>query len=74
MVSKFLKVHLAVLLTTLQAPKANCNPVKLTAIATYFQKSRVAHNIKDLEKHLPSVGSISGMVVKGAEVFLICRS
>ena len=42
-----------------------CNPLKLTSIITYFQKSRVAHNIKDLEKHLPAVASINGMQVKG---------
>lgn len=35
------------------------------AIQNYFQASRVAHNIKDLEKHLPSVASINGMQVKG---------
>ncbi|KAK5122452.1 hypothetical protein LTR85_004036 [Meristemomyces frigidus] len=46
------------------APKVNCNPLKLASIVTYFQKSRVAHNIKDLEKHLPSVASINGMQVK----------
>ncbi|KAK4542113.1 hypothetical protein LTR36_007144 [Oleoguttula mirabilis] len=46
------------------APKVNCNPMKLANIVTYFQKSRVAHNIKDLEKHLPSVASINGMQVK----------
>jgi len=44
----------------------NCNPQKLTSIIAYLQKSRTAHNIKDLEKHLPSVASINGMQVKGA--------
>jgi len=52
----------------MQAPKVNCNPLKLTNIVTYFQKSRVAHNIKDLEKHLPSVASINGMQVKGTPI------
>ncbi|OQO07631.1 hypothetical protein B0A48_07328 [Cryoendolithus antarcticus] len=46
------------------APKTNCNPLKLASILTYIQASRVAHNIKDLEKHLPSVASINGMQVK----------
>ncbi|KAK1079193.1 hypothetical protein LTR33_006592 [Friedmanniomyces endolithicus] len=46
------------------APKITCNPIKLANVLTYFQKSRVAHNIKDLEKHLPSVASINGMQVK----------
>ncbi|EMC91213.1 hypothetical protein BAUCODRAFT_28353 [Baudoinia panamericana UAMH 10762] len=45
-------------------PKVNCNPVKLASIVTYFQKSRVAHSLKDLEKQLPSVASINGMQVK----------
>ena len=52
----------------LQAPKITCNPVKLANIITYLQKSRVAHNIKDLEKHLPSVASINVMQVKGTEI------
>ncbi|KAK0263421.1 hypothetical protein B0A54_00779 [Friedmanniomyces endolithicus] len=46
------------------APKITCNPIKLANVLTYFQKSRVAYNIKDLEKHLPSVASINGMQVK----------
>ncbi|KAK6430735.1 hypothetical protein LTR95_013106 [Oleoguttula sp. CCFEE 5521] len=46
------------------APKTNCNALKLASILTYIQTSRVAHNIKDLEKHLPSVASINGMQVK----------
>ncbi|KAK5173701.1 uncharacterized protein LTR77_002382 [Saxophila tyrrhenica] len=46
------------------APKVNCNPLKLSNIVTYFQKSRVAHTLKDLEKALPSVASINGMQVK----------
>lgn len=44
----------------------NCNPVRLASIVTYLQKSRTAHTIKDLEKQLPSVASISGMQVKGS--------
>jgi len=48
-----------------KAPKVNCNPVRLASIVTYLQKSRTAHTIKDLEKQLPSVASISGMQVKG---------
>ncbi|TKA26316.1 hypothetical protein B0A50_05095 [Salinomyces thailandicus] len=46
------------------APKITCNPIKLANVATYLQKSRVAHNIKDLEKSLPQVASINGMQVK----------
>ncbi|KAK5110826.1 hypothetical protein LTR62_005537 [Meristemomyces frigidus] len=33
-------------------------------MVSYFQKSRVAHSIKDLEKSLPSVASINGMLLK----------
>ncbi|KAK4553040.1 hypothetical protein LTR86_009964 [Recurvomyces mirabilis] len=44
--------------------KLNCNPLKLASMVAYFQKSRVAHSIKDLEKALPSVASINGMQVK----------
>jgi hypothetical protein len=50
---------------TKQAPKTNCTPAKLTAALVYMQKSRVAHTLKDLEKHLPSVAQINGMQVKG---------
>lgn len=50
-----------------QAPKTNINPVRLASIVTYLQQSRTAHTIKDLEKQLPSVASISGMQVKGTE-------
>ena len=49
-------------------PKTNCNPVKLNSIVSYLQRSRVAHNIKDLEKHLPGVASINGMQVKGDQL------
>jgi hypothetical protein len=48
-----------------QAPKTICNPTKLASVVTYLRRSRVAHSIKDLEKHLPSVASINGMQVKG---------
>nr|POE54137.1 hypothetical protein CFP56_73408 [Quercus suber] len=54
--------------TDTMAPKTNCNVLKLAAVVSYLQKSRVAHNIKDLEKHLPSVASINGMQVKGEQV------
>lgn len=37
---------------------------KLPGLATWFQKSGLAWTLKDLEKQLPSVGSISGMAVK----------
>ncbi|WPH03830.1 Hypothetical protein R9X50_00671300 [Acrodontium crateriforme] len=46
------------------APKVNCNPIKLSNIVTYLQKSRTAHSIKELEKHLPSIASINSMQVK----------
>ncbi|KAK3072154.1 hypothetical protein LTR53_007347 [Teratosphaeriaceae sp. CCFEE 6253] len=46
------------------APKITCNPLKLASALAYIQKSRVAHSIKDLEKHLPSVASINGMQLK----------
>lgn len=49
----------------LQGPKTNCTSAKLSAALTYMQKSRVAHTIKDLEKHLPCVAQINGMQVKG---------
>nr|POE63315.1 e3 ubiquitin-protein ligase hel2 [Quercus suber] len=50
--------------TSPMAPKTHCNALKLASVVSYLQKSRVAHNIKDLEKHLPSVASINGMQVK----------
>ncbi|CAK4029823.1 MFS general substrate transporter like [Lecanosticta acicola] len=46
------------------APKVNCNPQKLAAVVAWLQKSRTCYNIKDLEKHLPSVASINSMQVK----------
>ena len=53
---------------TKQAPKTNCTPTKLATALTYMQKSRVAHTLKDLEKHLPSVAQINGMQVKGIAI------
>jgi len=38
--------------------------VKLATILAWFHNTAVAHSIKDLEKALPQVGSISGMQVK----------
>ncbi|KAF2200120.1 meiotic nuclear division protein 1 [Delitschia confertaspora ATCC 74209] len=46
------------------APKTNTNASKLALIQSWFHKTAVAHNIKDLEKALPSVASINGMQVK----------
>ena len=57
---------------TKQAPKTNCTPAKLIAALTYMQKSRVAHTLKDLEKHLPSVAQINGMQVKGIVASCSC--
>lgn len=50
--------------TELQAPKTNCQPAKLATILNWFHSSAVAHNIKDLEKAIPSIASINGMQVK----------
>lgn len=36
----------------------------MATILAWFHKTAVAHSIKDLEKTLPQVGSISGMQVK----------
>ena len=47
-----------------QAPKANVQQQKLAAVLEHFHNSRVAHNVKELEKALPSVASINGMQVK----------
>lgn len=49
---------------TVQAPRTNAQPAKQALILAWIQKSGVAHNIKDLEKALPSVASINGMQVK----------
>lgn len=38
--------------------------MKLATILAWFHNTAVAHSIKDLEKALPQVGSISGMQVK----------
>ncbi|KAG8533117.1 uncharacterized protein KY384_001900 [Bacidia gigantensis] len=46
------------------APKSTPNPAKLGLILKYIQESGTAHNIKELEKALPSVASINGMQVK----------
>jgi hypothetical protein len=47
------------------APKsAPTNANKQALILAWFHSTAVAHNIKDLEKALPSVGSINGMHVK----------
>ncbi|KAF2499801.1 meiotic nuclear division protein 1 [Lophium mytilinum] len=46
------------------APKASPPAAKQALILAWFQRSGVAHSIKDLEKALPSVASINGMQVK----------
>ncbi|KAI9756604.1 MAG: hypothetical protein M4579_003782 [Chaenotheca gracillima] len=46
------------------APKSNPSAVKQQMILTYLQHSGTVHNIKELEKALPSVASINGMQVK----------
>lgn len=53
-----------------QAPKIQCNTQKLATIQKWFQKSRTAHTLKDLEKSLPGIGSINGMQVKGGLHFI----
>jgi hypothetical protein len=52
------------LLTSPKAPKITANTAKLAIILAWFHKTAVAHSVKDLEKALPQVGSISGMQVK----------
>ncbi|KAF1971513.1 hypothetical protein BU23DRAFT_471039, partial [Bimuria novae-zelandiae CBS 107.79] len=47
-----------------QAPKITANAAKVATIQEWFHKTAVAHNIKDLEKTLPQVASISSMQVK----------
>lgn len=49
---------------TLKAPKSTPPAVKQALILSWFHKSGVAHSIKDLEKALPSIASINGMLVK----------
>ncbi|KAJ4344458.1 uncharacterized protein N0V89_012200 [Didymosphaeria variabile] len=46
------------------APKITANAAKVATIQAWFHKTAVAHSIKDLEKTLPQVASISGMQVK----------
>ncbi|KAI9835663.1 MAG: hypothetical protein M1837_003676 [Sclerophora amabilis] len=46
------------------APKSAPSAVKQGLILSYLQKSGTVHNIKELEKALPSVASINGMQVK----------
>ncbi|KAI9753332.1 MAG: hypothetical protein M1815_006270 [Lichina confinis] len=47
-----------------QAPKSNTQAAKQKLVLSYFHQSGTAHNIKDLEKALPSIASINGMQVK----------
>ncbi|KAF2441318.1 hypothetical protein P171DRAFT_366862, partial [Karstenula rhodostoma CBS 690.94] len=47
-----------------QAPKITANVAKVATIQAWFHKTGVAYSIKDLEKTLPQVASISGMQVK----------
>lgn len=51
-------------LLLLQAPKIQPNAQKAATILAWFHKTAQAHSIKDLEKTLPQVSSISGMHVK----------
>ena len=51
-------------MTIPQAPKNTPPLAKQNLILTYIQQSLTAHNIKELEKSLPGVASISGMQVK----------
>ncbi|KFY50217.1 hypothetical protein V496_09520 [Pseudogymnoascus sp. VKM F-4515 (FW-2607)] len=46
------------------APKSAPPAAKQALILDWFHKSLSAHSLKDLEKALPAVASISGMVVK----------
>jgi len=46
------------------APKMQPNAQKAATILAWFHRTAQAHNIKDLEKTLPQVSSISGMHVK----------
>jgi hypothetical protein len=50
--------------TRLQAPKSLPPAAKQKTILDWIQRSGVAHTIRDLEKHLPSIASINGMAVK----------
>ena len=51
-------------MTTSQAPKSLPPIAKQNLILTYIQQSLTVHNIKELEKNLPGVASISSMQVK----------
>ena len=51
-------------LTSSQAPKSQPNAQKAAAILAWFHRTAQAHSIKDLEKTLPQVSSISGIQVK----------
>lgn len=51
-------------LTTQQAPKTLPPIAKQNLILSYIQQSLTVHNIKELEKSLPGVASISSMQVK----------
>ncbi|KAI8935969.1 hypothetical protein NX059_007473 [Plenodomus lindquistii] len=46
------------------APKIQPNAQKAASMLAWFHRTAQAHNIKDLEKTLPQVSSISGMHVK----------
>lgn len=46
------------------APKIQPNAQKAATILAWFHRTAQAHSIKDLEKTLPQVSSISGMHVK----------
>ncbi|KAI9673248.1 MAG: hypothetical protein M1829_004313 [Trizodia sp. TS-e1964] len=46
------------------APKSLPPIAKQNLVLSYFHKSRTAHSLKELEKHLPTVASINGMQVK----------
>lgn len=48
----------------LQAPKGTTSAQKQALCVQWIQRSGVAHTLKDLEKALPGVASISNMLVK----------
>jgi chromosome segregation ATPase len=56
--------HLSITLTATQAPKATPPSAKRALMLAWIQKSGTAHTIKDLEKALPGVGSVSSIQVK----------
>jgi hypothetical protein len=47
-----------------QAPKTTVNVQKQATILAWFHKTALAYSLKDLEKLIPSIASINGMVVK----------